>query len=256
MKIGKKLTGLLFAILLSTLFPTMLTAASVELTASMKSALDKTIATADSTVASKINMLYTELVTLQDQDQSLDESNKTIHLHNEESLSVLRKQINQIDADKVNQLELKLKETRDRYKPLFTLHNFLSNLVGSGSNGTKISIQLARQNIQTKVNELQAAKDIRAKTIKRVRETLANIDSVNAQIKAERSTAAISQKHISSEWDNFKQSIKKRDASLTKSSLTTVVAFSHQKVEHKQKINSYEHTISDLISKAKSQIPS
>lgn len=271
MNTNKKIAALLITLMLYTVAPTAITAASLELSASMKTALGKMTAAADSSLKGKINTLYSDLLNLQEQDQNWDARIKTLHYKNEETLIVLRRQIKQIDADKLNKLEIQVNQTRDRYKPLFALYTSLNKQIAAAkplknkvlnamlrlqADSMKTVYQLARQDIRTKENALKAAKDSAAKTIKKIRETLADIDPINVQIKAERSATNTPRKRVSTEWINFKYAVKKSDAKSTLDSLTTLVPLSHQIVYQKQKIHTLEKKISDTILKAKAQIPS
>ncbi|MDB5054731.1 MAG: hypothetical protein JWM44_2781 [Bacilli bacterium] len=255
MNMNKRLAVLLTALILVIAAPTDLMAASIEFTVPLKSALDKTIAAADNTSKGKMNLLYSNLIALQEQDQNEDESIKTIQYGNEEALIMLRKQIKQINADKISKLGNELKQTQDRYNPMFALYNSLNTLFGSQANGMKAAVQLARYDIRTKQNSLNALKENTAKTIRSIRGILADIDPIEVQIKAERSESNTPRKRISSVWESFKQTVKKNDTKSTMDSLSTLVSISHQIVDHKQKIHNLENKISEIIAKAKSQIP-
>ncbi len=270
MNTSKRIATLLVTCMLATAAPTAASAASIEIPASVKPALDKTTASADRTLAGQIRTMYNELLVLQAQDQSWDEKIKAISYKNEEALLVLRKQIKQIDADKLSKLEIQVKQTRERYKPLFALYDSLNQqtaiakslgnkdlyaLLRMKADGMKAAVQLARLDMRTKESSLKTAKDSAAKTMKKIRETLADIDPIKVQIKAERSAANMSKKRLSSAWAIFKQTVKKGDAKGTLNSLADSVAHLRQIVLHKQKIHALEKKISDILLKAKGQIP-
>jgi seryl-tRNA synthetase len=254
MNMIKRLAALLIALMLIIAAPTDLMAASIEFTVPLKTALDKTIAAADTTSKGTMNLLYSSLIALQEQDQNEDESIRTIQYRNEEALIMLRKQMKQINADKIIKLDNELKQTQERYKPMFALYNSLNTLFGSQANGMKAAVQLAHYDIRTKQNSLNALKETTSKTIRSIRGILADRDPIEVQIKAERSESNTPRKRISSVWESFKQTVKKNDAKSTMDSLTTLVSLSRQIVDHKQKIHALENKINDIILKAKKLI--
>ncbi|MBP1994052.1 hypothetical protein [Paenibacillus eucommiae] len=265
----KRIVVLLFSLtLMVTAF--VPTAAAIEFTAAVKTALDKTTAAANSATASKINTLYSELITLQTQDRSWDDKIKAIHYKNEEAIILLRKQIKLIDAEKLSKLEIQVNQTRERYKPLFALstsinqqiktakslkNKNLNTFLQAQATSIKIAVQLARQDIKAKESALKSAKDSTAKTIKRLRGMLAETDPIHVQIKAERSKITVPKKNISTEWKNFNQAIKKSNATSSLNSLTSLVTHSRQVNGYKQKIHTLELKIGDIIIAARAQLP-
>ena len=66
----RRLAVMLLAMLIGISAPTALLAASMEFTASIKAAWDKTVAKADSTMKAKLNVLYTDFTALKVQEQN------------------------------------------------------------------------------------------------------------------------------------------------------------------------------------------
>ncbi|WP_373232912.1 hypothetical protein [Cohnella sp.] len=244
-------------------------AATVELSAPIRGAFDKTVASADSKTATKLNSLYKELGTLLEQDRNTEAKIKALHYRNEEALIALRKQIRVIDADKLGKLEAQVKQTKDRYKPLFALYTSvnkqitiakslknktLNSLLRAQADGIKLSVQFARQDIKNKENNFKAAKGAAALKIKAARDTLATIDPLKVQIKAQRSAASLPRKSLSPVWTNFKYAIKKSDARSTLDSLAMLVILTRQIMNQQLKIEALEIKISGIITRTKAQI--
>lgn len=244
-------------------------AATVELTVPVKAAFDKTVVSADSKSATKLKSSYNELSTLLEQDRNIEARIKALHYRNEETLIALKKQIRLIDADKLSKLETQVKQTKDRYKPLFTLYTSvnkqikvarylknktLNSILRAQADGIKLSVQFARQDIKNKEDSLKAGKTTASLKIKAARDTLATIDPHKVQIKALRSAASLPRKSLSPIWTNFKYAIKKSDARSTIDSLATLVMLYRQIMDQQLKIEALENKINGIISRTKAQI--
>jgi hypothetical protein len=251
----KKMVLLLLSITLSTVMPAPMNAAPIELNASAKSAFDKTLAAAGSTVKAKLNSQYSSFLALQEQDQSWNERIKAVHYNNEESLIALRKLIRQINAEKIHQLEIKLKQTKDLYSPLFTLYNSLNTFFGSPSDSTKAAVQLARLDIKLKKDALDTLKDTTSRKINMIRDILDEIEPVTVQIKVERSAINTPKNRIPSVWDGFKQALRNNQARNALDSVTSLVSLMNKIIDQKQKIYNLELSIKDIQLRAKAQMP-
>lgn len=267
---GKFFAVLLAALLLVSAFPAAAAAASLEITASIKTSLDQTIANADRTQAAKIKSLYDELLTLQKQTREWDEKTSALHTANGEALAALQKQIKQIDAAKLEKLEAEAVQARERYKPLLDQYSSLNkqleaarlisnkDLVGIVRfqiNVLKIPVQVARANIKTKEEAWRTAKETASKTAKKIRATLSDADPVNVQLKAKKKAINTIETNVTPVWTAFKKTAKKGDAGSVLGTLTSVVSLSRQICEEQQKVYKLETKISDILSTAKAQIP-
>lgn len=268
-KINRRITILLLAMLIATAAPTALLAASMEFTASIKTAWDKTLAKADLTMKAKLNVLYKDFTALQVQEQNTDEQINKIHYANEQAELALRKQIKLIDAAKLEQLENQVKATRDRYKPLFEMYSSvnqqitaarafkdknLNAFLRSQADSMKIAVQIARQDIKAKEEALKTAKTLTAKKMKTLRDILAGADPLEIEIRAQKSAISSTKKRASSSWTTFTQAVKKLEASSTYDSFSSVVSYTRQAAYQKQNIQTLENRISDIIAKAKKQL--
>jgi hypothetical protein len=247
----------------------IVSAATVELTVPIKSAFDATAAAADSQTAAKLNLLYRDLGALLAQDRNSEVKIKALHYRNEEQLIALRKQIQVIDADKLNKLETQVKQTRERYKPLFAMYTSLNQqitvarsmknktlnaVLRTQADAMKLAVQFARQDIKSDESALQTAKAATARKIQAARETLSAIDPLKVQVKAQRNAASLPRASLSPVWTNFKHAIKKIETKSTLDSLATLVMLSRQIAEQQQKIYALEVKITDILVKTKAQI--
>jgi hypothetical protein len=263
------LLSLILLLMYTILSPSPAEAAAVELSVPIQASFNKTAASADSATAVKLNTLYKELGTLLEQDRNSEAKIKALHYRNEEALIVLRKKIREIDADKLNKLTTQVLQTKERYKPLFAHYTsankqitlakplknkVLNSLLRAQADALKLSVQLARQDIKNKEDSLKSAKTATALKIKNARNTLATIDPLKVQIKAQRSAANLPRKSLSPVWTNFKYAIKQGEAKSTLDSLSTLVRLSRQIVDQQKKIDSLEIKISDIITRLKAQI--
>ncbi|KIL37559.1 hypothetical protein SD71_02785 [Cohnella kolymensis] len=269
-RVSKVIFTVLAALVCLTSIPAAMSAATVELTAPIKAAFDKTAASADGKTAAVMSSLYNALGIYQEEDRNWEGKIKALHYQNEQALIAVRKQIKEIDADKLKKLDTEVKQTRERYKPLFAGYTALNKQISASrklknknltaalsaqADVMKLAVQLARQDIDAKETALKTAKDSTARTIKTLRDALAAIDPLKVQITAQRSAASLPRKGLSPVWTNFKYAIKKTDAKRTFDSLETLVFLSRQIVQQQQKIHALETRISGIISKVKAQIP-
>ena len=245
-------------------------AAVVEITATVKSDFNKTTAAADSKLSADLNRNYSSLASLQEQDTDWEAKIGEIHKRNEEEMKLLRKQIQQIDAAAVGRLQTEVNAAKEKYKPLFEEYTALNKQIKAvkplknkdlnamlqmQADVMKVAVSLAREEIRAKEASLKTVKDQKNRTMKTIRGTLAETEPVYVKIKAEKSAISTSKKSIDTEWKNFKLHIKNRDAKSASSSLTSLVSLSKKIVDKKQNIYSLEQKISEIIVKAKQQMP-
>lgn len=250
--------------------PTAVSAASIELTAAQKASLDKTMASADRSQADRIQSLYNELQSLQNQDQEWDDRIKVLHTSNRETSAGIAKQIKQIDEAGLDKLEAELAEAKERYKPLFAQYTSLNKQIDAAraagnkdlsavlqlhANILKIPIKLARMNIEAKLNAWQTVKKGTATKVKKIRGMLDDADPLQEQIKAKNSAIRTIETGAAPVWKAFKEAAKKGDPSGVQNTLASLVSLSRQIHEEKQKVHQLETKISEILSKAGSQIP-
>ncbi|TVY01385.1 hypothetical protein [Cohnella terricola] len=244
-------------------------AATIELTSSVKVPFDKTVAAADKTTAEKLNSLYGELAALLKEDNDTEAKIKALHYKNEEIAIALRKQIREIDAAQLAKLATQVQQAKARYKPLLDSYSALNKQISAAKtlknktlNSTlrtqadlmKPLVQLAREEIKTKEAAHKSAKTAAAKKIKAARDSLAAVDPLKVQIKAQRNAVGSVRDSRSPVWSNFKSAGKKSDIQGTQSSLTSLVSLSRQIATQQQKIYALEVKIADILSRTQSQI--
>lgn len=265
----KSLSLLLLSVLLLLSTSTHASASTTELTPSIRAAFDLTAATAEGPARLKLNNLYNDLSTLKLQYDTREEQIRTLHYNNEQALVVVRKQIKEMDLEAVTRLEAAVKSCKERYQPLFDQYSALNkrisiakklkdktvyNILRAQGDAMKVLVQLARQEISDKQNQLNSAKQIRTKKIADARKTLSGIESAQITIKSNKSAVSSINKRISADWSDFKAAIRKQNLTLTSQSLTSLVSGYRQVATHKQKIIELEQKISTIISNTKKQI--
>jgi hypothetical protein len=176
----------------------------------------------------------------------------------------------QIDADKINRLDVQVTQARAIYKPLLATYssinkqiswarmignkNLISSLI-SKADAVRPATQLAREVINMKAAKLADAKKNSAKTVRTIRSTLDEIDPIKVKIKSETSSSSASKKALSTVWKSFTKSVNKVNPSGTADALTGCISINREIVDRQQKIINLEKKVNDLIAKAKEQIP-
>jgi hypothetical protein len=270
MKVFKSMPLLLLTVLLLLSTSSGAFAASItELTPSIKAAFDLTSATADGPARVKLTSLYNDLSTLKLQYDQREEQIRILHYNNEQSLVVVRQQIKGIDLEAVTRLEASVKSCKQRYQPLFDQYSALNKRISiakslknktlntvlrAQGDAMKILVQLARQEISDKQNQLSAAKKTRTQKIAEARKTLSGIESPQITIKSNKSVITSLNKRASADWTDFKSAIRKQNLTLTTQSLSSLVSGYRQIATHKQKIIELEQKVSLVIANTKKQI--
>jgi hypothetical protein len=244
-------------------------ASATELTPSIQAAFDLTAATADKPTRVKLTSLYNDLSTLKQQYDQREEQIRNLHYNNEQSLVKVRQQIKGIDLEAVTRLEASVKSCKQRYQPLFNQYSALNKRISiaktlkdknlntvlrAQSNAMKILVQLARQEISNKQNQLNAAKKIRTQKTAQARKTLSGIESPQITIKSNKRAISSLNKRVSADWTDFKAAIRKQNLTLTTHSLVSLVSGYRQIATYKQKIIELEQKISLVIANTKKQI--
>lgn len=259
----------MFFICISVLSPSLASASTaIELTVPIKLAFDKTVSAADSQSATRLNTLYSELDAHLKQDTDLEARIKALHYRNEESLIAVRKEIRSINSDQIDNLAKQVQTTKDRYQPLFDAYAALNKqislakplknkalnaLLRTQADAMKLSVQYAREDIRAKEASLKSIKAATSKKMKAARTSLAAIDPLTVQIKAQRSATSVPRSNRSPVWTNFKYAIKKSEIRGTLDALSTLVNLTRQIVAQQQKIEALELKILDKITQTKAQ---
>ncbi|WP_157756222.1 hypothetical protein [Paenibacillus crassostreae] len=266
-----RLSMLLLICICLTVFPTSVLAASFELTPTAKNNFDKIVSSTTSAKATTLNTRYSNVLELQQQSIDWDKKIKDLHYTNEETVIVLKKQIQRIDEDKINKLQTQVTQTKERYKTLFSAYEALNlqkaaakkltnkelyKLLQSQSETMEIAVQLARADIRNKTDQLTSAKMVTASTKKTLRGKLDEITPLKVQIKAAKSSASSYQKKFTAETSTLKKSIKDGSVDPTLSSLGLLVTHIQRVIEYKQNVWTIEQKIAAITQKVKVQIPS
>ena len=263
------ITVLCAIVMILMIVPTV-SAATLEVSNTTKTALAKMIQSADSTLAKKITTNFDDLMSIQKDNEKWDELIKTLDNNNDEDLSAIKKQIKLINADKLSKLQAQLDQAKEKLKPLNTLSKSLNGQLATAkklknknlttllqiqSESVKIAIEFAKADINNKEKILKAAKDETTQKVQSIRNTLTGIDPIEAQIKTKKTAISDLNKQVSAEWSSFLQTVKKGTPKTTLESLASLVSLSRKINDHKKTIHQSEKQINSLILKAKSQIP-
>lgn len=244
-------------------------AAVLEFTDSLKTSLEKTAETASGTAKTRLVKQYNDLAALQKQIDAQDAKTNSLRLGNETRLIQVRKQITNLDADKILKLDNQAKAARSKLQPLIDLHSSLNKQAAAvkslkdkslykklkqQADAMKPAIDLARLHIRNRDADLKAAKSEKTKKTKEIRAILAQIDTVKVKLKAERTAISSKNKSLSTEWKNFKTALKNKDAGKAADTLSRLTNLSNQVLTHKQNMYKLEAQIADIIKKASAKI--
>lgn len=244
-------------------------AAVLEFTDSLKTSLEKTAETASGTAKTRLVKQYNDLAALQKQIDAQDAKTNSLRLGNETRLIEVRKQITNLDADKILKLDNQAKAARSKLQPLIDLHSSLNKQAAAvkslkdkslykklkqQADAMKPAIDLARLHIRNRDADLKAAKSEKTKKTKEIRAILAQIDTVKVKLKAERTAISSKNKSLSTEWKNFKTALKNKDAGKAADTLSRLANLSNQVLTHKQNMYKLEAQIADIIKKASAKI--
>jgi hypothetical protein len=264
-----KTFSILCAILMMLMITSPVLAASYEVSNTTKTALAKMIQSADTAQAKKITTSFDEFMSIQKDNEKWDDLIKSLNNNNDADLSTIKKQIKDVNKDKLSQLEAQVNQAKEKLKPLNTLSKSLSNQITASkklknknlttilqiqADSVKFAIQIARVDIDMKEKKLKTVKDETSKKVQSIRNTLANIDPIKVHIKTKKTAISDLNKQVSTEWSGFIQTVKKGTPKTTFESLASLAALSRKINDHKKAIHQYEKQINSVILKAKSQL--
>lgn len=244
-------------------------AASVEMSSTVKAGFDKIVASADSSLASRLTATYQDLTTLQGQNEEWDQNNAKIHTENADRLSQFGKEMEQLDAEKRQKLEQQYKQAKEKYAPLFDSYSALNKQImiarffrskevnaalRAQADAMKIPLDLARRDSKAKLDAWNAAKSSAANTVKRVRQTIDETKPLQDQIKAKKKSITALNGQFTEAWKLFSPAVKKGDASAAMAALNGAVSSARQRNDEKEAIYALEVGIRDILQRAKSQL--
>jgi hypothetical protein len=261
--------GLAALVWLMALAPTPVSAAAAEMTPTVKAAFDKMVDGAEPSLGSRLSLVYKDLLTLGEQNKTWDQTIKTIHTENTQRLAQIREQLKHLDADKRSSLEQECKQTKAQYEPLFAAYTTLNRQIAvarlfkskevnaalrAQAEAMKLPLQVAHQEVKAKSDAVKAVKSSTAKTIKRVRATITETGSLQAELKAKRKAITSLNRSFTTAWKQVSPAVRKGNATATLGALTDAVSSSRQRNEQKQASYALETGIRDILQKAESQL--
>lgn len=265
----RKITSVLLAFLIAASASIPASAASYELSNSQKAGFDKS-AGSDAPLQARLNAQYAELIGLQQQDKDWDARVKAAGGQNDEALSDLRREIAAIDSVPLGKLKTEMEQTKERYKPILDSYTALNKQISAAkslpgkelisflrmrADSMKILVQLAKLDMKTKENAYRSAKDGATAKQKKVRTAMADIEPLEAAIKAGKSSAGEIKKRFADNWKAFTPLVKKGDPHALASALDNMLGDYRQIVAHKQSLYNLEMQIGGIIETAEAQLP-
>lgn len=244
-------------------------ASGTVLSPSIQASFELTAAAADTSARARLKGQYSDLSLLITTYDNHEAQIRRLHDSNTQALIVVKEKIKEIDLPAVTRFTTSVNSTKQRYQPLFDQYTALNrritlvkglkdktlnSVLRNQADAMKILVQLARQDIRDKEAQLKAAKDTRTKKMAAARKSLAGIESPQASIKSQKSVAASVNKRISADFGEFKTAIRKQNASLTASSLSSLLSGYREINACKQKMFELEQKVAAVISSTARQI--
>jgi hypothetical protein len=266
----KSIGLLLFTFVLLFQTPGLGLAAAAASVASFQPTFEKLAADADATGKVTLLTQYGELATLESDITKQTAEVKKKQYANEERLKAIKQKIKQIDAAKLERLKKETEQVRKKYQPLFESYKSLNNQADTASSlGAKklatglrkqasllkLPQQLARLDIKNKDAALKTAKSKAAEAGKKVKDTLAKIDSLKIKLKASRSTAAAHKSSYSPVWTSFRSAVKKKELKSAKAGLPSLISLSRKQLEQLQQQAKLEDEINTILASAEKLLP-
>ncbi|PWV92491.1 hypothetical protein DFQ01_13552 [Paenibacillus cellulosilyticus] len=269
---GRRLTApviLLLAMLCSLLPAPSAHAAAQTLSATAQKQFDKMKAAATAADSAKLQSLYNTYVQVQAQNNARDTKLKATSKQNDTDETALRSRIKAIDQAKIEQLERKLKQTKEGYQPLFDKYAATAaSLKAAKQLGSKtliaamqlqvdlleISVKAAKADIKNVDAAWKQAKADATATIKRLRDQLAAIDKEEKLITPQKSAITQLNKQKSSEWSDFLYALRTGDSKNAIRSLTSLGSVLNETAQRLATIEACEARIAAIIKSVSSQV--
>ncbi|WP_338554160.1 hypothetical protein [Paenibacillus sp. KS-LC4] len=263
----------LIALSLFLTLPAVSTAAAslLPFSPTVQTAFDKLTASADSASASQLKKQYDSLLSAQQQEDTWEGKITAIHYRNEEALAAIRQRIKQLNEEKLAQLAADVKQTKERYQPLFDLYaslrkqqeaakllqsKELNAVLKAQLAQTKQAVQLAKLDIK---NKTEAYSKLKAATVLKAKQTRAMLETASSQrikIRSAKSSISSSRKLITAEGKLLTQSVKKGDAAAASRSFAKLLTLQQGILDKKQTIYSSEEQIAAIITKGNTSLSS
>ncbi len=271
MRRNQKLVVICFVLTLALMSAQSVQAAPFEFSPTTKNAYDQMVSSAVAATAKSLNKEYTDLKLLQQQDTDWDAKISTLYSKNEKDTAALRKQIQELDTEKIKKLEVEVKNTKARFEPVFQLYDSqkkqlsfvksfkdkdLTKFMNAALSTTNIAVQSAKKTIRAKEASLSEARSSANDKRKRLRAVLAESDPIKAKIKTTKSTISSNKKLFTAETKVLNQLVRKKDAPASLRSLTRMNSLQRQLIASKTTQHGYEQQITATITKAAGQLAS
>jgi len=257
--------GIVFALL-----PMPSVHASVQqLSSTSQKQFDRIKASSAQANAAKLQTLYNDFQSLQNQNAVRDARVKAAAKQNDANEAALRKQISLIDKTKIDRLAVKAQQTKDRYQPLFHRQAAaaaeLKAVKKLGSKPLTAAMQLQKDLIEIAVKaakadiagaeaELKAAKSVASAAMKRLRGQLDAIAKEEQRISTERTAISQLNKQKTAEWSDLLYALRGGDSGSVNRSLTTLGNLLRDTAVRQSRMEEGEARIAAVIRSVASQL--
>ncbi|MBD3917441.1 hypothetical protein H8B09_01640 [Paenibacillus sp. PR3] len=244
-------------------------AATQALSVTAQKQFDKMKTSATTADSAKLQSLYSSFVQGQDQNNARDARLKATSKQNDTDETALRTRIKVIDQTKIDNLERKLKKTKDGYQPLFDQYTAATaSLKAAKKLGSKtlnaalqlqvdlleISVKAAKADIKAVDAEYKQAKSNATATIKRLRDQLAAINKEEQLIAPQKSAVSQLNKQKSAEWSDFLYSLRSGDSKNAIRSLTLLGSVLNETAQRLATMEACEARIAAIIKSVSNQV--
>lgn len=260
---------ILFSLLSNLILPATIEAAGIELGVTAQKAWNNVLNKADRQTKASLQRGYENVGSLEGQGKAWEQKTKALHTSNMAELKRLQASIRQTDEKKISSLTHSLKRAQARYEPLFALYTAVNKqldaaratknkewtaVVRAQADTLKPAVQLAREEIRLKKNELAEARKRKNTEIKRLRSMLSGADSVKRQIQTAKKQVSLTKERYSNALKQFKQSLKQTQPSRVLSSLNQLVSATEKWTSTKQHVYTLEQKVSNHYTKVNQEL--
>ncbi|MDQ0171719.1 hypothetical protein [Paenibacillus tundrae] len=260
---------ILFSLILNLSLPAATEAAGIELGVTAQKAWNDVLNKADRQTKTSLQRGYENVGSLKGQGETWEKKTKALHTSNMTELKRLQASIRQTDEKKISSLTHSLKRAQARYEPLFALYTAVNKqldaaratknkewtaVVRAQADTLKPAVQLAREEIRLKKNELAEARKRKNTEIKRLRSMLSGADSVKRQIQTAKKQVSLTKERYSNALKQFKQSLKQTQPSRVLSSLNQLVSATEKWTSTKQHVYTLEQKVSNHYTKVNQEL--
>ncbi len=244
-------------------------AVDYELTTNGKKTLDEIIKSASPAIAERMRSQYDEFLATQRTQERTVTENKQSRVKNAENEAKLRQDIRNVDQAVIQKYEQQVQQAKSRYHPIFDQYSQLNQqlalarklkdkeltaMLRSQADIMKITVQIARQDLRNKQDDLSKARSNRTSKIKKLRNSLERIDTWENKMKIERHTMSQVKQRQAFSWKNFQEQIKNKNTAEASTTLSSLNLVAKQLLEHHREVGRLESRIAQHLVEVRKQL--